>query len=214
MSVFHFGKSATMSVFIRFPSAFLFACATTNRGIQRQRHKTNTSSYSVPSKIKQLFIFQRYKHTRNKLPSFRSFKNYNSLDQLGKKKPKQNRSQQSNQKNLSDASSKRNNHNLLEPLKSQQLKPGEFVRMLPADPAPLSRKPSLSLLMQWQKQSSGIVDSIATTSTYPCSSSDIELKLIRLRRLVRNEANRETKLLRHCQLRKQFQLIILTILII
>ena len=28
MSVFHFGKSATVPMFVRFPSAFLFTCAT------------------------------------------------------------------------------------------------------------------------------------------------------------------------------------------
>ena len=33
MLVFHFGARATVSVFVRFQSAFLFACATTNRAI-------------------------------------------------------------------------------------------------------------------------------------------------------------------------------------
>ena len=33
MSVFYFGKSATVPVFVRFLSAFSFVCATTNRVI-------------------------------------------------------------------------------------------------------------------------------------------------------------------------------------
>ena len=59
MFVFHFGISATVSVFVRFPSAF-FVCVRHNQSGYLASKTTNTSSYSIKSRIKQLFALQTY----------------------------------------------------------------------------------------------------------------------------------------------------------
>ena len=72
MLVFHFGKSATVPVFVRFPSAFVFAYATNQSGYlafkitKVKDTKLTPSSYSILSRIKELFKFFSVTNIRGK----------------------------------------------------------------------------------------------------------------------------------------------------
>ena len=89
MLVFHFGKSATVSVFARFPSAFCVcvrrnqSCYLAFRTTKVKDIKLTPSSYSILSRIKELFKFFSVTNIRGKscrvsIP----VKIYNSLVQL------------------------------------------------------------------------------------------------------------------------------------
>ena len=75
MFVFHVGKIATVSVLIRFLSA-VFVCVSHNQlgylafKTTRIKDKTNTSSYSILSRIKQLFIFLALQTCEKKVAEF------------------------------------------------------------------------------------------------------------------------------------------------
>ena len=84
MFVFHFREGITVFEFLRCQSSSS-VCAATNRKSSvsngwHRRYISNTVSYSISSRRKQLFkIFRRYRHARNNFPSFHSCIIYNSL---------------------------------------------------------------------------------------------------------------------------------------
>ena len=71
MSVFHVGKRAAVSVFVRFPTAFSVCVDPNQLGYlafrtTKVKDKTNTKNYSILSRMKQLFNFFSVTNIRQK----------------------------------------------------------------------------------------------------------------------------------------------------